>query len=373
MGVSRVDFGEDTLIDLTKDTVTPHSLLSGYSAHNKAGELIEGLVVIPTKVSELENDSKFITETGDSSKTTVTFEQAAERENVHPGDDLETAFAKLSKYCADLKQVAFSGKYIDLEGRITLTNNLLATTPGTALDAVQGKVLNGKTSKIYLQTTVNSLAPTERFLKEGDDLNAYISAGTYYANGGGITETLINKPGGLSGGFRLDIIETAGVGWFVQRIMDHNFPPNVFLRSKEGEYGLSNWVKLATNEHIDKMVKYGTWLPSNGYDPLTKNSAISIYSVNPETVPKQGLPDKYSKYGTVIVYGNTAYKTMFYVSVFGEFAIYDAKSEPKKWVLYKNNVVLCENDDHNIKLGYDNNGAYLVVDGTLKKYIQYKS
>ena len=59
MGVSRVDFGEDTLIDLTKDTVTPHSLFSGYSAHNKSGELIEGLVVIPKKVSELENDAGY--------------------------------------------------------------------------------------------------------------------------------------------------------------------------------------------------------------------------------------------------------------------------------------------------------------------------
>ena len=253
MGVNKVEFGGETIIDLMGDTVTPQSLLRGYSAHNKAGELIEGLAVVPTKVSELENDSKFITETGNVSKTIVTFEQAAERANVQPGDDLETAFAKLSKYCADLKQVAFSGKYMDLEGRIMLTNHLLATTPGTGLDAVQGKVLDGRTSKIYMQTVVNSLAPTERFLKAGDNLNAYISPGTYYANGGDITKTLINKPDGLSGGFRLDIIETAGGGWLVQRIMDHNFPPNVFLRSKEGEYGLSNWVKLATNDQISQI------------------------------------------------------------------------------------------------------------------------
>lgn len=59
MGVSRVDFGGETLVDLTGDTVTPQSLLSGYSAHNKAGELIEGLVVIPKKVSELENDAGY--------------------------------------------------------------------------------------------------------------------------------------------------------------------------------------------------------------------------------------------------------------------------------------------------------------------------
>lgn len=56
MGVSKVEFGGETLVDLTWDTVTPQSLLSGYSAHNKAGEKINGLAVIPTKLSELQDD-----------------------------------------------------------------------------------------------------------------------------------------------------------------------------------------------------------------------------------------------------------------------------------------------------------------------------
>lgn len=166
---------------------------------------------VPTKVSDLENDSNFLTKTGDASNTTVTFEQASQRANVQPGDDLATAFAKLSKYCADLKSIAFTGYYGDLTGVPsslknpnpltftgnatgsydgsmpvtidiptpvfpvigngtvtvlknetpvasfglndsfdsvfnidvpTLTNNLLATEPGTALDAVQGKALD---------------------------------------------------------------------------------------------------------------------------------------------------------------------------------------------------------------------------------------
>lgn len=131
MGVSRVDFDGETLIDLTDDTVTPQSLLSGYSAHNKAGELIEGLAVIPTKVSELKNDMKYLTDTGDSSKTTVTFEQAVKRANVNSGDDLSTAFSKLSKFCEDLKPHAFS----------TPVTNLFATVTGNSLDATMGKNL----------------------------------------------------------------------------------------------------------------------------------------------------------------------------------------------------------------------------------------
>lgn len=59
MGVNKVEFGGETLVDLTSDTVNEQSLLSGYTAHNRAGELIEGLAVIPTKLSQLENDAGY--------------------------------------------------------------------------------------------------------------------------------------------------------------------------------------------------------------------------------------------------------------------------------------------------------------------------
>jgi len=42
MGVNRVDYGGDTLIDLTEDTVTAETLLSGYTAHGADGELVTG-------------------------------------------------------------------------------------------------------------------------------------------------------------------------------------------------------------------------------------------------------------------------------------------------------------------------------------------
>ena len=42
MGVNRVDYGGDTLIDLTQDTVTAASLLAGFTAHGADGEAITG-------------------------------------------------------------------------------------------------------------------------------------------------------------------------------------------------------------------------------------------------------------------------------------------------------------------------------------------
>ena len=48
MGVSKVVYGSDSLIDLTGDTVTDSALLSGYRAHNKAGDSIIGSLTVQT-------------------------------------------------------------------------------------------------------------------------------------------------------------------------------------------------------------------------------------------------------------------------------------------------------------------------------------
>lgn len=46
MGVSKVDFAGNTLINLTGDSVTPETLLEGATAHNAAGDQIDGAVAV---------------------------------------------------------------------------------------------------------------------------------------------------------------------------------------------------------------------------------------------------------------------------------------------------------------------------------------
>lgn len=46
MGVSKVDFVGNTLVDLTGDSVTPETLLEGATAHNAAGDQIAGAVAV---------------------------------------------------------------------------------------------------------------------------------------------------------------------------------------------------------------------------------------------------------------------------------------------------------------------------------------
>lgn len=48
MGRSKVVFGNEVLVDLTGDSVTESALLSGYTAHDKAGNQITGEVTFST-------------------------------------------------------------------------------------------------------------------------------------------------------------------------------------------------------------------------------------------------------------------------------------------------------------------------------------
>ena len=58
--VNKVVYNGSTLVDLTEDTVSPDTLINGYTAHNKSGAPITGNAVIPTKVSELQNDAGYL-------------------------------------------------------------------------------------------------------------------------------------------------------------------------------------------------------------------------------------------------------------------------------------------------------------------------
>lgn len=58
MGVNKVVYGTDTLIDLTEDTVTEDTLLEGITAHNAAGDPIVGRVSLdPEEVKEFPEKS----------------------------------------------------------------------------------------------------------------------------------------------------------------------------------------------------------------------------------------------------------------------------------------------------------------------------
>lgn len=65
------------------------------------------------------------------------FTVAAKRENIASKEKMPKILGKIAKFFTDLKTVAFSGKYNDLDGKPAIVNNNTTTEPGSALDARQ--------------------------------------------------------------------------------------------------------------------------------------------------------------------------------------------------------------------------------------------
>jgi hypothetical protein len=48
--VNKVVFGDETLIDLSSDTIAANKMLNGTTAHDKSGALISGNIPIQTAI-----------------------------------------------------------------------------------------------------------------------------------------------------------------------------------------------------------------------------------------------------------------------------------------------------------------------------------
>ena len=55
MAINKVIYGNDTLIDLTSDTVSANNLLSGETAHDRSGATIQGTVTVPNELNDLDD------------------------------------------------------------------------------------------------------------------------------------------------------------------------------------------------------------------------------------------------------------------------------------------------------------------------------
>lgn len=184
---------------------------------------------------------------GLTAESTVTFSQASERINIETTDNVKGIFGKIKKWFADLKPHAFSNP----------TNNLLATVAGTALDAVQGKVLND-----YIKTMVYTDVAVE-------DLNTVTNA---------LCETsknTLNTPyaEGLSSASQYFVVTTNQQDSYSTQIAFTIGNPDIFIRSKAnnswGEWGN----KIITETELNnKLANTYAKIKKDGW---TKNIKIS--------------------------------------------------------------------------------------------------
>jgi len=268
----------------------------------------------------------------------MNFDDITERENINSGDKLSVILGKIKKYFSDLKIVAFSGKYADLEGKLTLTNSLLATAPGTALDAVQGTALKeplDAVTKCITMTNPNPEKLLEKIIETFPGKSCLTNIAIYTQDGelgvpNGYYIGTLTYNGGCANGILLNN-ENA-----LQRF-------SVRARWFEGKYIM---IKPFTDvedlpgkiSQINSDLDFGSkWLPSNGFDLFgDTTSAIKMYSTNPNLVPQQGLPSSLSEYGTVVIFLKQGYKFAIYVDVFNKMAVL---VKDKEWKNYDPDIL----------------------------------
>lgn len=130
-------------------------------AHNEsetAHPYIRGL--IPTKTSQLDNDSGYLTQhqdisgklnkTGDGSNVTAAFTTASTRVNIATGEKLSVLFGKVAKWFADLGSLAFkstvakSDLSVDVQDSLGKADSALASPTGGSAGQVLTKTADGQ-------------------------------------------------------------------------------------------------------------------------------------------------------------------------------------------------------------------------------------
>ena len=113
MGVSKVDFAGNTLVDLTGDSVTPENLLEGATAHNAAGDQIDGAVAV-APASDTTPKAPGTASAGSESAY-------ARGDHVHPSDPTKqgkTEDIKASRLRGGLNSVISSGNSVSISQSI---------------------------------------------------------------------------------------------------------------------------------------------------------------------------------------------------------------------------------------------------------------
>ena len=115
------------------------------------------------------SDVGALSPTGNASNVTAAFTQASTRANLTTGEKLAVSLGKLMKWFADLKTVAWSGKYTDLTDKPTALKNPNALT--LQMGESNEQVYDGSEAKTFNVTPANigALGATEKAVraKEG--------------------------------------------------------------------------------------------------------------------------------------------------------------------------------------------------------------
>ena len=137
----------------------------------------------------------------DVSDASIIFNQATNRVNVASGEKLSVFAGKVKKFFADLKTVAFTGKYSDLKEKLPLINNFLTTEAGAG--AADAKTIADLKNQMDAKNSdfANSLnqinSDLKRILIATTDTVDLANVGILNTGVYTISKSTLNKPDGV--------------------------------------------------------------------------------------------------------------------------------------------------------------------------------
>lgn len=158
----------------------------------------------------------------------IQFSEASQRSNIQSGDSISTIFGKQSRWYTDLKDVAFSGNYNDLNNAPNIPSVKLAGyEKGTSCDAItEDDTVNSAFSKVENQfDDVNNnlgnylyIGRNRTAIQKDDDLNNYTTPGGYVASYAALVASLSNCPIS-SGQFTMDVVSDGAYDGRIMQIV----------------------------------------------------------------------------------------------------------------------------------------------------------
>lgn len=273
MAVNKVEINGESVIDLTKDTVLPQTLLSGVTAHNAAGERIVGAVA-PVRYDVAQN---------------LTSEQKKQaRDNIGAGDFATKTEAQ--GYVADHNQSADA--HSDIREAVSAAGKAFVITGTLAYDEETNKyTVSGVTvTKAEIQAAIAAGKAVVAKLAEGENIYELPLVFHYqskYQFGGNLYNLClfftISYP---ESGIRLTFSEfnSADANEFAsilnvvddlsQTLINHANNTNIHVTAGE---------KTAWNAKAEKPKAVSVTLTAAGWDSSTKKQTVTVPGVLADT------------------------------------------------------------------------------------------
>lgn len=109
MGVNKVVLNGETKLDISDTNIEAGDIEVGKVAYDSGGNRLLGTGENLPKGSNI-----------NLSTDQIYFEEASARTNIQSGENLPTLFGKIKKWFSDLKLVAFTNSYTDLDNKPTI-------------------------------------------------------------------------------------------------------------------------------------------------------------------------------------------------------------------------------------------------------------